>query len=152
MIKVRATRIIERPVEKVFEYMTDLGHLPEWLEGVKEARELEGNPCSVGGRVAHVNEFMGQTFESTFEVIRWETNHSLVFKVLSGPLRGESRQTFTSLGSRRTEVEITVDGHAVAMFSGASWLAGRVAQRQLDKSLDNVKRILEANREARSRS
>lgn len=145
MIEARAARTIERPLGEVFAYMTDLERLPDWLEGVKEARVLEGDPNAVGGRVAHVNDFMGQTFESTFEVIRWEPNKSLVFKVLSGPLRGESHETFTALGGSRTEVEIRVEGNVVAMFKGASWLAGRYAQRQLEKSLDKVKRRLESS-------
>lgn len=143
MIRTRASRIIECPLAEVFAYMTDLAKLPQWLEGVREARHVSGDPNTVGSRVAHVNEFMGQTFESTFEVIRWEENRSLVFKVLSGPLRGESYETFTALGGSRTEVEIRVEGAVVAAFAGASWLAGRYAQRQLDKSLDNVKRLLE---------
>lgn len=143
MIHERADCIIDAPVETVFEFMADLDNVPQWVAGVREARVLEGHPQSVGGRVAHVNEFMGRTFESTFEVVEWEPNVAMVFKVLSGPLRGTSRETLEPLDATSTKVEIEVVGDAAGPFRFMGGVAGRAARQQLETSLDNLKKRIE---------
>lgn len=150
MIDERAERTIERSVEEVFSFMSDLARLPEWVAGVKAARPLQGDPRSVGATVAHVNEFMGRTFESTFEVLEWEPNRSMVFKVLSGPLKGESRETLEPLAPNVTRVEVRVLGEPAGPFRLMRKVVGVAARQQLEVSLDNLKRHLE--RESRNDS
>jgi uncharacterized protein YndB with AHSA1/START domain len=146
VIYERAERVIERPIAEVFEFMAELSKVPEWVAGVKEAHPLAGDPRTVGAKIAHVNEFMGRTFESTFEVLQWEPDRLMVFKVLSGPLRGESRETLEPLGDDATRVEIEVIGDASGPFKLLAGMAGRAARRQLEASLDTLKSILEQSR------
>ena len=143
MINVQASIEIERPVEEVFAFMTDLEHLPSWLEGVKEARSLSADPTAPGARVTHVNEYLGQAFESTFEVLEWHDNSCTVFKVLSGPLRGESKQTFERLSDDATLVTIEVTGDGTGPLKVGNFLAKRAAQSRVDQSLSNAKELLE---------
>lgn len=145
MIDVSSSREIGRPLGEVFEYMASLESLPEWLDGVTEAKALTENPREVGALIAHQNEFMGQTFESRFEVVDWQDNSCMIFRVLSGPLRGESRETFEAIDDDTTRVEIQVVGDVVGLFKAGRWIAGRAAQSQLDRSLDNVKALLEGS-------
>lgn len=143
MIEERASCVIERPVAEVYELMADLDRVPQWVEGVREARAISGDPQSVGGKVAHVNEFMGRTFESTFEVLEWEPEHLMVFKVLSGPLRGESRETLEPVEEGSTRVTIEVTGDAAGPLKLLAGATGRAARRQLEASLRNLKALLE---------
>lgn len=143
MIEERATRVIEAPVDEVFAFMAHLERVPEWVAGVREALVLSGDPQAVGGRVGHVNEYMGRRFESTFEVLEWVPNEVMVFKVLSGPLRGESREILEALGPRSTRVEISVTGDAAGPFRLMRGMAARAARLQLETSLDNLKRLIE---------
>jgi uncharacterized membrane protein len=145
VIDVRATRDIARPRSDVFHYMGDLATLPLWLDGVKEARSLNGDPRKVGAIIAHRNEYMGQRFESAFEVIGWERERSMTFKALSGPIRGQSRETFEAVADDVTRVEIRVTGDVLPPLGANRWLAARIARRQLERSLDSVKRLLEAD-------
>ena len=148
MIKVRGSIEIARPVEEVFAYMTDLDELPRWLDGVREARPLSPDTKAIGSQVCHTNEFMGTTFQSVFEVLEWEDNKSTVFKVISGPLRGQSTQRFEPLGPKSTRVTIEVDGDGTGPLKLGNFIAKRAAQRQVDRSLDNVKELLESPQRA----
>ena len=143
MIGERATRVIDVSVDEVFAFMADLERVPEWVAGVREARVLSGDPQAVGGRVGHVNEFMGRRFESTFEILEWVPNKLMVFKVLSGPLRGTSRETLEPISVSSTKVEIEVVGDAAGPFRFMGGVAGRVARQQLEISLDNLKKLIE---------
>lgn len=146
MIKERATIVIERPIEEVFEFMADLERVPEWVAGVREAGSISGDPQTVGARIVHVNEFMGRTFESTFEVLEWESERLMVFEVLSGPLRGRSTETLESFGESATRVEIEVVGDASGPFKLFGGMAGRAARQQLESSLETLKSLLEQSR------
>ena len=145
MINVSASTEISRPVDEVFSFMTDLRTLPQWLEGVREARALTADPKAVGARVAHVNEFMGQTFESTFETLEWQPCRSTVFRVLTGPLRGESRQRFEPLTDDRSRVSIEVTGDGTGVLKLCNFIAKRAAQRQVNRSLERAKELLEGS-------
>ncbi len=144
-IDVKGSIDIKRPREEVFAYMTDLGELPRWLDGVREARPLSPDPTAIGSQVCHTNEFMGQTFQSVFEVLEWHDNEYTVFKVISGPLRGESRQRFEALSAGATRVTINVIGDGTGPLRLGNFIAKRAAQRQVDRSLVNAKEILESD-------
>lgn len=145
MIEVSAERTIERPLEEVFAYMADLDKLPLWLAGCRRAWTVSGDPCAVGGRVAHEDEFMGQRFETQFDVVGWETNESMTFEAISGPMRGRSHETFEPDGPDATRVRIEVTGELSGPLKAAAWIARRAAQAQLDRSLDRLKEVLESD-------
>jgi uncharacterized membrane protein len=149
MINVRGSVDIARPIDEVFDYMTRLDELPRWLDGVREAKPLSPDPTAVGSRVCHTNEFMGQTFESIFEVLEWRQNELTVFKVISGPLRGESTQRFEPIGADATRVTIEVLGDGTGPLRLGNFIAKRAAQRQVDRSLANVKAFLEGGKNSR---
>ena len=143
MIDVRAERVIDRPLEEVFEYMARLEEVPSWLVGCRKAWPVSGDPQQAGSRVAHEDEFMGTRFETQFDIIEWVPNERMVFEAISGPMRGRSVETFEADGDS-TIVEIHVTGELSGPLKAAAWIARRAAQAQLDESLDNVKDLLEA--------
>jgi uncharacterized membrane protein len=144
MIEVRADRVIERPLEEVFDYMARLEELPQWLVGCRKAWSVSGDPRAAGSRVAHEDEFMGTRFETHFDVVEWVDNERMVFEAISGPMRGRSVETFEAYGDDATLVEIHVTGELSGPLKAANWIARRAAQAQLDESLDNLKELLEA--------
>ena len=142
MIDVRGEQRIERPLEEVFEFMADLDKLPLWLDGCKKAWSPDGDGRGVGARIIHEDEFMGQTFEAKFDVIEWEDNERTVFEAISGPFRGTSEENFEADGDE-TIVEIRVKGEPAGFLKAVGFMAKRQAQAQLNRSLDNLKRVLE---------
>lgn len=142
MIDVRGERRIDRPVEEVFEFMADLDKLPLWLAGCRKAWSPDGNGRSVGARIIHEDEFMGRTFEAKFDVIEWEDDKRAVFEAVSGPFRGTSEENFEADGDA-TIVEIRVHGEPAGFLKAVGFMAKRQAQAQLDRSLDNLKLVLE---------
>ena len=144
MIDVRAERVIERPLEEVFDFMAQLEELPTWLTGCRRAWSVSGDPRQPGSRVAHEDEFMGKTFETMFDVLEWVDNERMVFEAVSGPMRGKSVQTFEADGDDATIVRIHVTGDLSGPLKAANWIAKRAAQAQLDDSLDNLRELLES--------
>lgn len=144
MIDVTAERLIERPLEEVFEFMAELDELPSWLAGCRRAWSVHGDPRTPGSRVAHEDEFMGTRFETQFDVVEWVDNERMVFEAISGPMRGRSVETFEPDGPEATIVTIHVTGELSGPLKAANFIARRAAQAQLEESLDNLKDLLEA--------
>jgi carbon monoxide dehydrogenase subunit G len=145
MIEVRATELIDAPVDEAFAILTRVETLPEWLVGCREAWALSDDPYRVGGKVAHIDEVMGQSFEAHYEVVVWEPGERVVFKTLSGPFEGTSEESFLSEGDG-TRVEVVIKGELRGALRFGEWAARRVAQQQLDESLQNAARLMEEAR------
>lgn len=142
MIEVGASEVIEAPVDVVFDAMSRVESLPEWLVGCRAAWPLSDDPYRVGGRVAHIDEVMGRRFEAHYEVVEWEPGQRVMFKSLSGPFDGTSEETFSPNGEC-TRVEITIRGELRGAFRLGEWAARKVAQKQLTESIQNAKRMIE---------
>jgi uncharacterized protein YndB with AHSA1/START domain len=141
-LDVVAETVIERPRTEVFDFMCKLNNVPLWLDGCKKVWEVEGDSEAVGGKVAHLDEFMGQEFEAHFEVLEWEPNKRMVFEAISGPFRGMSEETLEDEGDG-TLVRIRVKGDPTGFLKVLSFGAKRMAQQQIERSLDNLKEVLE---------
>ena len=143
MIQVSAAEVIDAPVEEVFHRMSRLETLPEWLVGCEKAWAVSEDPYRVGGRVAHIDSVMGQTFEAHYEVTEWVPNERLVFQTLSGgPFEGTSDLTFEEEGDA-TRIEICITGRLKGAMKFGDWAARKVAQKQLAESVQNAKRFIE---------
>ena len=143
MIDVSASEVIDAPVDEVFNKMSRLETLHEWLVGCQKAWPTSEDPYRVGGTVAHIDSVMGQTFEAHYEVAEWAENERLVFKTLSGgPFEGTSDLAFFDEGGS-TRVEICIKGSLKGAMKFGDWAARRVAQSQLAQSVQNAKRMIE---------
>jgi carbon monoxide dehydrogenase subunit G len=134
--------VIDRPLDEVFDFMSKLENVPQWLDGCKKVWVLEGDPEAVGGKVAHLDEFMGREFEAHFEVVEWEPKKRMVFEAVSGPFRGTSEEMLQDEGDG-TLVTIRVKGDPAGFLKLLGFGAKRMAQQQIDRSLENLREILE---------
>ena len=134
--------MVGRPVDEVFDFMADLDKLPLWLDGCRKAWSPDGEARSVGARVVHEDQFMGRTFEAHFTVAEWEENKRMVFEATAGPFRGLSEEEFFDEGAD-TRVVIRVTGEPAGFLKAMGLMAGRMAKTQLERSLDNLQRVLE---------
>ena len=145
MIEVAASEVIDANVDDVFHAMSRVETLPEWLVGCVEAWPLTDDPYQVGGRVAHIDEVMGQRFEAHYEVVEWEPDRCFVFQTLSGgPFEGTSGVRFHPEGDA-TRVEISIKGDLKGALKFGEWAARKVAQKQLAESVQNAKHLIEGS-------
>jgi uncharacterized membrane protein len=128
---------IERPVEAVFDYVTDVRNLPEWQESVVVAEWLEQ-----GRRFRERRSFLGRTAQLELEVKAFEENRRFDVESVSGPVRFEIHHAFEQDGET-TVLRVVAE----AKLGGALRFAGRMAQgqaeRQFQSDLDRLKRVLE---------
>jgi uncharacterized protein YndB with AHSA1/START domain len=143
MARIEASVVIDRPVEEVFEFATDPGKMSLWQTGVSEAEQTSEGPMGVGTTMRGVGHFLGRRIESTSEITHYELNKRIDTKMVSGPMKLEESDIFEPVGDG-TRVTFVLEGDSGGFFKLAEPLVIRMTQREYEKSLANLKDILEA--------
>jgi ligand-binding SRPBCC domain-containing protein len=141
MAAIEHALTVNRPVEEVFAYLTNVRNLPEWQKGVTEARP-EGE-IGVGARFTEVRTFLGKRIESTMEVVEHEPARLFTIRVVKGPIPFEVRHTFRSEDAG-TRIQIAGSGEPGGFFKLADGLVARQAQKAAEKDFARLKTLLEA--------
>ena len=142
MITVEKTVHINKPVEAVFAYATNLDNLTKWQNGV-ESVAVEGNPNAAGGKYTEVRKFMGREMKTTLEITAYKPNAKWAAKVLEGPVPYEVLATYESANGG-TKVTMHIDGEPSGFFK----LAQGAVQKQLDSSMEEDLQRLKEHVEA----
>ena len=74
MIEIKNSIQINRPVERVFAFVTNVENLPKWAGPVTEAKQTSEGPVGVGTTQTQTAQFLGRRVESSQEVTEYEMN------------------------------------------------------------------------------
>jgi uncharacterized protein YndB with AHSA1/START domain len=141
------TIVINQPVEKVFNYVSNPVNLPEWQGPPTEIRNLrQTTPGQLreGDRFTTALQFLGRRYETPTEVSTCDPNRQLSYRGTEGPAPTQITFIFEEVpgGTRFTHSQ-EVDPRG--FFGLAEPLFEIVAKRQLRNDLRTLRSLLEAN-------
>jgi uncharacterized membrane protein len=142
MIKIETSVQINRPLEEVFAFVTDIDNLPQWAGPVTEAKQISEGPIGVGTTQTQSAQFLGRQMETTQEVTEYVLNKTVATKSTSGPLPMAIHYFFEPVGNG-TKVKFEAELDAKGFFKLAEPIAGRMLQRQTAADAETLKEILE---------
>ena len=142
-MQAEASVVINRPLDEVFQYVSDFEKWDQWAAEMVEVSKTSEGPVGVGTRFTAKIKFIGQQIENEHEVTEYEPGSRFGVRVMSGTVKGHAVFSFESVegGTRVTE---TMEGETGGFFKVADPLVGRMAQRQYAANLGNLKDLLEA--------
>jgi uncharacterized protein YndB with AHSA1/START domain len=141
VIEVEHTLEIERPVEDVFAYLTDVARLPEWQSSA-EAAELEGD-LAEGARIKEVRTFMGRRATSTLEVTEYDPPRRFSLHVVEGPIEYAVEHALEAVDGR-TRITFVGRGETGRVPRLMHGTVRRAVERQFLKDLEALKHRLES--------
>lgn len=135
---------IGRPIETVFDYLSEPANFSRWNSAVQSVRETSAGADGVGATYQMVRELPDGTAENALEVVELNRPTLFVIRTTSGPtpflyryvLVGEEGSTVVELAA-----EVELGGIAGALGP----LASRGVKRGVDSNFADLKRILEAS-------
>jgi uncharacterized protein YndB with AHSA1/START domain len=143
MIKTRASVTINRPVERVFAYVTRVDNFPVWFgDLVRKARQTSPGALGKGTKFDASGQFLGKEFDLHFVVTGYEPDRLFCVSThwAAIPFRGcfnfEQMDESTLLTDRHE-----IDAGGIFDLVG-SLLVGRLRD-QAETNLANLKRALE---------
>lgn len=94
MINVEDSIVINRPIEEVFAYVSDLTNAPAWQTGLIEVRKTTADPLGIGTQFTFLRKFLGQKLEASNEFTAYQPNEIITFITTSGPMPVEGSYLF----------------------------------------------------------
>ncbi len=140
LAKTEASVMIDRPVEAVWKFITDLSNAPNWDKGLTECKQTSDGPIELGSTFVAIHPRL--TYSE--RVSEYEPNRKLSLEMTSGPAKGTVGTFRMESIEGKTELTESDDYR----FSGFYKLVGpfliRTAKRETASRVVNVKRILES--------
>jgi len=134
--------IINRPVQEVWKFISNIENAPKWDRAVIAGHQITEGPLGVGITWQTTRQVFGRRRTPTYVVSEYEANHKIALKAFLGPFQGQVRFAFESVpeGTRFTQ--------SFEMESSGGWnlltpFLVRMLTRDGEADLANIKRVLE---------
>ena len=143
MMKFEVSIVINRPIEEVFAFLSDLEDNSKWRPGQIEARKTSEGPIGVGTTYRMVNNVLGRRIEGEAEVTEYEPNRKYAVKSKSGYFPFEARRIFEPVEGG-TRVRFAMEAEPGGVFKLAEPLVASMAKRRVEADAAILKDLMEA--------
>ncbi len=143
MINIEQSVVINRPIEEVFAFVTDVDNESQWIGEIVEVKKTSEGSMGVGSTYDNVVQFLGRRIVDPHVVIQYEPNRKFGFKSNSGPVQFEGVETFESVEGG-TKFTFVAKGETGGLFKLAEPIVARMINRQWETNVANLKDLLEA--------
>jgi len=143
MVRIDKNITINRPVEDVWQYLTNLENMPLWDRDVIEAKQISDGTIGAGTTVKVIDTLIGRR-SGLLQIIEFSPYNRFVIRAAAGPSIGNLEFTLepVSDGTKVREIsEIELHGF-LKLFEPAFTLFGKKFSQG---DFANLKRVLEAD-------
>ena len=135
---------VARPAERVFAYVTDPRHMPEWQKGCLEG-QLDGPTAHVGSRCTTTRRIGGREREVTTEITEYDPPHRWADHGTDGPIRAIVVVTVQPLADHtrsRLTIELDFAGHGIGKIL-VPLVVRRQAAKEMPGNMEQLRQRLE---------
>jgi carbon monoxide dehydrogenase subunit G len=142
MITLDLSTLIDRPVEDVFAFVSNLNNMTKWNSAMVSLQQLTPGTVGVGTKFKCVGEMMGRRIEDEVQVTSYEPDSKTGFQMNAGPMQINVTIGFKPVGTG-TKVSLNAQGNPAGVFKLAEgMLQGRV-KSMMEENLARLKSVLE---------
>ena len=144
-MEVKETIFIRRPVEDVFDFVSDPSNDTAWRSGVAECVVQSLGPIGVGTTGYRRERFMGREVELEWRITEYVHPERTAWEFIGGPLQSRGYYTFKNMGNL-VGTTLTVNLEPAALGLAGLLMPGMVPslRRVWQEGFERLKRILEA--------
>lgn len=138
---------VRRSPAEIYRFLTEVGNHPRFVQGVVAMRALAPGPLRVGTPLEVVRALPGihvGRIVSRYEVSALEQDRRFGFTGALGPLRGTGEYLIESDGLTGSRLSIRIGATASAGFAIIAPLIRRALERETERNLTSLKRLLES--------
>ncbi|MEK7276284.1 MAG: SRPBCC family protein [Chloroflexota bacterium] len=134
MAKLESSITINRPIEEVFAFVSDMNNSAKYQSGIIEAKMTSDGPVRVGTTYRYVSQIIGQKMETNGEVTAYEPPTLWSWKATKSPFPLQGGMALESVVGG-TKVNNWVEAEPGGFFKLAEGLLMKQVQGQLDGDL-----------------
>lgn len=140
----KASITVTKPAAEVFPWLVQPEKLKQWVEGLVDSVPLNGDSLRIGTRSKEIVNANGERFEMDMEITELEINRLLGF-TLSSSMLDQDGEYRVSEKNGLTTVQFTGNTQYKGFFLClVEPLFTPVAQKQYEKNMSKLKRLVEA--------
>jgi uncharacterized protein YndB with AHSA1/START domain len=137
--------VIDRSVEQVWKFLTDVENASKWDTGIVEARQTSAGPVGLGTRLEVVRESRGKRRTMEVEVTEYEPDKRVAWKLDAGFATGRTIYSFEPLGGE-TRLSKSTEVKPRGFFKLLTPILRRqFRESEIELDLANIKRNIEAS-------
>jgi uncharacterized protein YndB with AHSA1/START domain len=136
------TTMINRPVQEVFDFMTNPANSTKWQNGTESAKWASEGPVGAGSVMHTVGRMMGREFVMDAEITQWDPPRLWGLKSNSGPIKFEGTNKFESKDGGTLIVQ-NFEGQMGGFLKLAEGLAVKQMEKQIAADGNKLKMLLE---------
>jgi carbon monoxide dehydrogenase subunit G len=143
-MRVEESIEINRSLQEVFDYVSDVSNYPEWMADALEVRKHTAGPPQQSDRFTLAIKSVGRRFETPYERTSYEANRGFTDRAIGGPVpdqRWDSTFEEVPAGTRLTRA---VEAEMSGILKLLEPIQKRSAGRGLRRDLQMLKDVLEA--------
>jgi uncharacterized membrane protein len=144
MAKIETSIVVNRPLEEVFAFTTNLENQLKYQPRLLEAKKTSEGPIGVGTTWRLVGKVLGQRMEFEQQCTEYELNRKFAGRPRSGPFALEERRTYEQVEGG-TRFNLTFDFQPRGFMKLAEPLLVSMLKRQAETDLMNLKKLMETN-------
>src|SRR5215207_3380596 len=145
IMRVEESIEIDRPLQEVFDYVSDVGNYPEWMAHALEVLKDTEGPPQQNDRFTVAIKSVGRRFETPYERTSYEADRGYTDRAVGGPVPNQRwDSTFEEVpgGTRLTRA---VEAEMSGILKLLEPIQKRSAERGLRRDLKTLKSVLEAS-------
>jgi uncharacterized protein YndB with AHSA1/START domain len=141
MTTVSASITINQPVDKVFDYVTDVENHKAWQAGILDATVTPSDPIGVGSTYHYTNDVMGRRMETHLEVTAYEKDKLWSVKTTGVPQSVEMVYLFEAVDNNtRLTISMELTGGYPA---AAEAMVKQQTQKNFEDQCNRIKQMVE---------
>ena len=146
MLKVEHSIVINKPVEQVWNFLTEFRNTPKWDIGVLETKQISEGPAGLGTTFQNIGPFLGRNAVREYKVTEYEPNKKVAVKLITQEKFIRQAEVSYTFNPAKNGTKLTFMG--MIEFSGFFKLIQPIllqrAKRDGQGDLFNLKRLIEA--------
>lgn len=138
-MEVGVSTVVDRPVATVWDFYA-IHHVenhPRWDPDL-ELEKLSDGPIGLGTLIKRRNTRYDTPTEGTMEVIAYEPERAMAFKIQDGPIETKGRATFSAATSNTTGMTIWAE------FPGMDDSMADKIRPLMERSAQTIKQLIES--------
>jgi uncharacterized membrane protein len=141
MTTVSASITINQPVDKVFDYVTDVENHKAWQAGILDATVTPSDPIGVGSTYHYTTDVMGRRMETHLEVTAYEKDKLWSVKTIGVPQSVEMVYLFEAVDNNtRLTISMELTGGYPA---AAEAMVKQQTQKNFEDQCNRIKQMVE---------
>jgi carbon monoxide dehydrogenase subunit G len=143
MIEFELGALVDRPLQEVFDFLSNPLNLPKWQAMVGSIEQATPGALGVGSKYNVHAEMLGRKLDGVMEITAYEPPAKFGFTNQAGPMQVTVLMTLKPAGTG-TKITLHAQGNPGGVFKLAEGPLSHQVQSQMEANLARLKALLEA--------